>query len=79
MKKDKFTISGIDQKGNIVYIKGDTEKLFTRSNPENQDELVWHWTKTMIVKFTYPLTSKKAMDHVIASFLKTYQINFGLL
>ena len=79
VKKDKFTISGIDKKGNIVYIKGNTEDLYTRSNPENQDEMVWRWTKTMLVTFTYPPSSKKGMDVVIASFLKSYQYNLGLL
>lgn len=79
VKKDKFTISGIDKNGNIVYIKGNTEDLYTRSNPENQDEMVWRWTKTMLVTFNYPPSSKKGMDVVIASFLKSYQYNLGLL
>jgi len=37
------------------------------------------WTKTMIVSFTYPISSKKAMDSVIAKFVKTYHVNLMLL
>lgn len=75
LKKDKFTISGIDQNGNIVYIKANSEDLFTKSNPDNPDELNWMWTKTMIVTFVYPSSSKKAMDTIIAKFLKSYKLN----
>lgn len=78
-KGDKFTISGIDANGNIVYIKGNSLSLVVRNNPDNQDELNWLWTKTMVVTFTYPVKSKFAMDKVISLFLKTYAINLGLL
>ncbi len=75
IRKNNFTISGIDQNGNIVYIRADSEMLVTRSNPDYPDELSWKWTKTMIVSFTYPPASKKAMDTIIAKFLKSYKVN----
>ena len=79
IKEDKFTISGIDLKGNIVYIKGNLEDLYTRNNSPNQKKFDWRWSKAMVVTFTYPPASKIAMDTVIAKFLKTYQLNLGLL
>jgi hypothetical protein len=79
IKDDKFTISGFDANGNIVYIKGNSESLVVRNNPDNQEELNWLWTKTMIVTFTYPLKSKVAMDKILSLFLKTYELNVGLL
>jgi hypothetical protein len=79
IKENKFTISGFDSNGNIVYIKGNSESLVVRNNPDNQEELNWLWTKTMVVTFTYPMKSKVAMDKIISLFLKTYEINLGLL
>lgn len=79
MKNGKFTISGIDLSGNIVYIRGDCESLSVRNNPDNFNELSWLWTKTMIVTFTYPPANKKEMDKNIETFIKTYQLNLWLL
>lgn len=79
MKNGKFTISGIDLSGNIVYIRGDCESLSVRNNPDNFNELSWLWTKIMIVTFTYPPANKKLMDNHIETFIKTYQLNLGLL
>jgi hypothetical protein len=79
IKNGKFTISGIDLSGNIVYIRGDCESLKVSNNPNNFNELTWLWTKTMIVTFTYPPANKKIMDKNIETFIKTYQLNFGLL
>jgi hypothetical protein len=79
LKKDRFTVSGFDASGNIVYIKGTAEELIVRNNPDNQNELNWLWTKIGTVTFKYPPRSKTEMDKIIATFLKTYQVNLGLL
>jgi hypothetical protein len=79
IKGDKFTISGFDANGNIVYIKGNSLSMVVRNNPDNQEELNWLWTKTMIVTFTYPVKSKVAMDKILTLFLKSYELNVGLL
>lgn len=62
-----------------MYIRGDCESLKVSNNPNNFNELTWLWTKTMIVTFTYPPANKKIMDKNIETFIKTYQLNFGLL
>jgi hypothetical protein len=73
-----FTVSGYDRSGQIVYVKATCESLSTRSNPDDEDELVWKWNKMSIVTFTYPPKSKKAMDPIIGQFLKSYKIDLSL-
>jgi hypothetical protein len=79
MKNGKFTISGTDLSGNIVYIRGDCESLSVRNNPDNINEISWLWTKTMIVTFTYPPANKKLMDKNIETFIKTYKLNVYMM
>jgi hypothetical protein len=76
--KETFTISGINSFGQIVYIIGRSETLMSKNGCDDCVP-IGMWTKTMIVSFTYPLSSKKAMDSVIAKFVKTYHINLFLL
>ncbi len=74
---NSFTLSGYDQANNIVWIRGNTEAMRVRNNPDN-DDLTWLWTKTCVVKFTYPSKSKLEMDKVINTFIKNYELNLYL-
>lgn len=76
--KKNFTVSGINSLGQIVYTIGRSETLMSKNGCDDCDPIAM-WTKTMIVSFTYPLSSKKVMDSIITKFLKTYKLNLWLL
>jgi len=78
MKKNYFVVSGFDKNGRIRYIRGDSESLFSKSGCEDC-EPSWKWTKLAVVTFQYPVTSKQTMNPILSGFLKSYELNLGLL
>ena len=73
LNKNKFTVSGLDKLGNIVYIKGVSDSLISKNGCDDCIP-VWMWTKTIIIIIKYPPSSKVEMDRVLSTFLKTLKI-----